>query len=73
MSSSRHTEIEKLVHAYSHPQPYRKHPQDWENPGRVKVHLFDDHGAPIRPEFPTSTYTCPMPVLLTLFVQNSLS
>lgn len=42
----------KLQLEYMH-EPYRKHPQDWENPGRVKVHLFDDHGAPIRPEFPT--------------------
>lgn len=28
-------------------EPFKTHPQDWENPGRVKVQLFNDDGEPI--------------------------
>ena len=27
-------------------QPQKTHPQDWENPGRVKVQLFGEDGSP---------------------------
>ncbi|TKY89633.1 hypothetical protein EX895_001418 [Sporisorium graminicola] len=33
-------------------EPYKTHPQDWENPGRVKVQLFSDDGEPINSRFP---------------------
>ena len=33
-------------------EPYKTHPQDWENPGRVKVELFDDQGEPVNSRFP---------------------
>lgn len=36
-------------------QPQRTHPQDWENPGRVKVRLFDENKKPVRRDIPTST------------------
>lgn len=39
-------------------QPHRTHPQDWENPGRVKVRLFDENKKPVRREIPTSTLAC---------------
>ncbi|KAK0554003.1 signal recognition particle subunit [Tilletia horrida] len=31
---------------------YKTHPQDWENPGRVKVQLFDDDGKPLQAHLP---------------------
>lgn len=33
-------------------EPYKTHPQDWENPGRVKVQLFNDDGEPVNSRFP---------------------
>lgn len=35
-------------------QPHRRHPQDWENPGRVKVRLFDENKKPFNAKMPTS-------------------
>ncbi|CBQ68602.1 related to SEC65-signal recognition particle subunit [Sporisorium reilianum SRZ2] len=32
-------------------EPYKTHPQDWENPGRVKVQLFNDEGEPVNSRF----------------------
>ncbi|KAJ9474190.1 Signal recognition particle subunit SEC65 [Pseudozyma hubeiensis] len=32
-------------------EPHKTHPQDWENPGRVKVQLFNDDGEPINARF----------------------
>ncbi|EPQ31642.1 uncharacterized protein PFL1_00975 [Pseudozyma flocculosa PF-1] len=32
-------------------EPYKTHPQDWENPGRVKVKLFDEDGKPLHAKF----------------------
>lgn len=34
-------------------EPYKTHPQDWENPGRVKVQLFNDDGEPVNSRFST--------------------
>ncbi|CAJ0633516.1 5565_t:CDS:2 [Entrophospora sp. SA101] len=34
-------------------EPHKTHPQDWENPGRVKVELFNEKKSPIRYEIPT--------------------
>lgn len=28
-------------------EPHKTHPQDWENPGRVKVHLFNEDGSAV--------------------------
>lgn len=33
-------------------EPYKTHPQDWENPGRIKVKLVDDEGNPVNAEYP---------------------
>lgn len=33
-------------------QPHKSHPQDWANPGRVKVRLTNADGKPIKPAFP---------------------
>lgn len=33
----------------------RTHPQDWENPGRIKVRLFDEDGRPLHMHITTST------------------
>ncbi|KAN0061394.1 signal recognition particle subunit [Thecaphora frezii] len=32
-------------------EPFKTHPQDWANPGRVKVMLFDDDGKPVNPNY----------------------
>ncbi|EST04573.1 Signal recognition particle, SRP19 subunit [Kalmanozyma brasiliensis GHG001] len=32
-------------------EPYKTHPQDWENPGRVKVQLFNEDGEPTHSRF----------------------
>ncbi|ETS65045.1 hypothetical protein PaG_00498 [Moesziomyces aphidis] len=32
-------------------EPYKTHPQDWENPGRVKVQLFNDDGSALNSRF----------------------
>ncbi|PWN54347.1 signal recognition particle, SRP19 subunit [Violaceomyces palustris] len=37
--------VQKLGLLLAH-EPYKTHPQDWENPGRVKVKLFDEDGKP---------------------------
>lgn len=37
-------------------QPNRTHPQDWENPGRIKVRLFGPDGRPLHANIPTSAY-----------------
>ncbi|WFD20451.1 signal recognition particle subunit [Malassezia caprae] len=34
-------------------QPNRAHPQDWENPGRIKVRLFGSDGRPLHTNIPT--------------------
>ncbi|SPO28415.1 related to SEC65 - signal recognition particle subunit [Ustilago trichophora] len=34
-------------------EPYKTHPQDWENPGRVKVHLFNEDGSAVDSRFPS--------------------
>lgn len=34
-------------------EPYKTHPQDWENPGRVKVQLFNDDGSAVDSRFPS--------------------
>lgn len=34
-------------------EPFKTHPQDWENPGRVKVHLFNEEGSPVDSRFPS--------------------
>lgn len=34
-------------------EPYKTHPQDWENPGRVKVQLFNDDGSAVDNRFPS--------------------
>ncbi|UZJ51830.1 hypothetical protein CBS101457_001150 [Exobasidium rhododendri] len=36
--------VQRLDLKYAH-EPRKTHPQDWENPGRVKVQLFDEGGA----------------------------
>lgn len=35
--------VDELSLRFAH-EPYKTHPRDWENPGRVKVRLFDDEG-----------------------------
>lgn len=35
-------------------KPHKSHPQDWANPGRVKVRLTNDAGRPIKSGFPDS-------------------
>ena len=37
---------------YMH-EPYRTHPRDWANPGRVKIRLFKDDGSLVRTDLPT--------------------
>ncbi|SNX85749.1 related to SEC65 - signal recognition particle subunit [Melanopsichium pennsylvanicum] len=32
-------------------EPYKTHPQDWENPGRVKVQLFNQNGSAVDKRF----------------------
>ena len=34
-------------------EPRHTHPQDWENPGRVKVRFFDARGRPLKDDVPT--------------------
>lgn len=33
-------------------EPYKTHPQDWENPGRIKVQLFNEDGTAVNSRFP---------------------
>lgn len=37
---------------YMH-EPYRTHPRDWANPGRVKIKLHKDDGSLVRSDLPT--------------------
>ncbi|KAL9936023.1 hypothetical protein V8E36_004865 [Tilletia maclaganii] len=32
---------------------YKSHPQDWENPGRIRVQLFNEAGDPLQAHIPT--------------------
>jgi len=34
-------------------EPHKGHPSDWENPGRVRVQLFNEDNTPFRSEIPT--------------------
>lgn len=46
-NAAKHLKLE-----YMH-EPYRTHPRDWANPGRVKVRLYNDDGNAVRADIPT--------------------
>ncbi|KAI3623897.1 SEC65 [Malassezia furfur] len=46
-NAAKHLKLE-----YMH-EPYRTHPRDWANPGRVKVRLYNDDGSAVRADIPT--------------------
>ncbi|WFD33528.1 signal recognition particle subunit [Malassezia cuniculi] len=39
-------------------EPRNTHPQDWENPGRVKVRFYDASGKPVNGQVPTRRALC---------------
>lgn len=43
----------KQLHLEYMHEPYRTHPRDWANPGRVKIRLFKDDGSLVRSDIPT--------------------